>query len=217
MGSLKLEMRENKSEGHERITRTRLFNIPLRQRTNKVRSLLQESKDREAKLQGDLSKFKRKNVKALDLEQVVESKSSEIDVLKSKVDLLESENASLSEYLNSQQSHGNTNKGVEVLERKDANGEKRLVDHLSEALQPMGVLKELIAPNDYRTRVLMKIASRFNRDAVMKENILDNGLGRVLPSWILVTPSWLVPSCLVIFDLSPFVIVFRLRLFVRDL
>ncbi|GKA95145.1 hypothetical protein Tco_0817183 [Tanacetum coccineum] len=54
-----------------------------------LRSLLQESKDREANLQGELSEFKPKNVKALDLEQVVESKSSEIDVLKSKVDLLE--------------------------------------------------------------------------------------------------------------------------------
>nr|GEV73325.1 actin-related protein 7 [Tanacetum cinerariifolium] len=31
------------------------------------------------------------------------------------------------------------------------------------------------------------------------------------------TRDWLVPSCFVIFDLSPFVIVFRLRLFVRDL
>ncbi|GKE12495.1 CHUP1, chloroplastic-like protein [Tanacetum coccineum] len=81
---------------------------------DQLRSLLQESKDREAKLQGELSEFKRKNVKALELEQVVESKSSEIDVLKSKVDLLESENVSLSEQLNSQQFHGNLNKGVEV-------------------------------------------------------------------------------------------------------
>ena len=81
---------------------------------DQLRSLLQESKDREAKLQGELSEFKRKNVKALELERVVESKSSEIDALKSKVDLLESENASLSEQLNSQQFHGNINKGVEV-------------------------------------------------------------------------------------------------------
>ncbi|KAJ0946558.1 putative protein CHUP1 [Helianthus annuus] len=61
---------------------------------DQLRTLLQESRDREAKLQGELCDFKRKNLKALELERTVETKASEIDdALKGKIDLLESENS----------------------------------------------------------------------------------------------------------------------------
>ncbi|KAI3511100.1 hypothetical protein L1887_18244 [Cichorium endivia] len=99
---------------------------------DQLRSLLQASKDREAKLQGELSDFKRKNLKALELERVVESKTNEIDGLKSKIDLLESENASLSEQLNSHQFQENITKGVvnnvevDVLKLRRLNAELHL-------------------------------------------------------------------------------------------
>ncbi|KAJ0791406.1 putative protein CHUP1 [Helianthus annuus] len=61
---------------------------------DQLRTLLQESRDREVKLQGELCDFKRKNLKALELERTVETKASEIDdALKGKIDLLESENS----------------------------------------------------------------------------------------------------------------------------
>lgn len=94
---------------------------------DQLRSLLQESKDREAKLQGELSDFKRKNLKALELEKAVDSKTSEVDALKSKIDLLESENTSLS-----QQLHENLTKGVvnsvevDVLKLRRLNAELHL-------------------------------------------------------------------------------------------
>ncbi|KAI7727221.1 hypothetical protein M8C21_022516 [Ambrosia artemisiifolia] len=99
---------------------------------DQLRSLLQESKDREAKLQGELCDFKKKNLKALELERTVESKTSEINALKSKIDLLESENASLSEQLNSQQLQENIAKGgvngveVDVLKLRRLNAELHL-------------------------------------------------------------------------------------------
>lgn len=99
---------------------------------DQLRSLLQASKDREAKLQAELSDFKRKNLKALELERVVESKTSEIDSLKSKIDLLESENTSLSEQLNSHQLQENLAKGVvnnvevDVLKLRRLNAELHL-------------------------------------------------------------------------------------------
>lgn len=99
---------------------------------DQLRSLLQESKDREAKLQAELCDFKKKNLKALELERTVESKTSEIEALKSKVDLLESENASLSEQLNSQQLQENIAKGVsnsvevDVLKLRRLNAELHL-------------------------------------------------------------------------------------------
>ena len=100
--------------------------------SEKLRSLLQESKDREAKLQAELSDFKRKNLKALELQSTVESKSSEINALKCKIDLLESENTSLSEQLNSQQLQENITKGVvnsvevDVLKLRRLNAELHL-------------------------------------------------------------------------------------------
>lgn len=98
---------------------------------DQLRSLLQESKDRESKLQGELCDFKKRNLQALELERTVESKNCEIDSLKSKVDLLESENASLSEQLNSQQLE-NIKKGVvnsvevDVLKLRRLNAELHL-------------------------------------------------------------------------------------------
>lgn len=99
---------------------------------DQLRSLLQESKDREAKLQAELSDFKKKNLKALELQSAVESKTSEIDALKSKIDLLESENTSLSEQLNSHQLQENITKGVvnsvevDVLKLRRLNAELHL-------------------------------------------------------------------------------------------
>lgn len=63
-----------------------------------LRSLLQESKDREFKLQAELSECKR-NPKVFELERELEMKRSEIDKFVEKVELLESENSSLSEQL----------------------------------------------------------------------------------------------------------------------
>ncbi|KAL2524393.1 protein CHUP1 [Abeliophyllum distichum] len=63
-----------------------------------LRNLLQESKDREFKLQAELSEYKR-NPKVLELERELELKKSEIDGLVQKVGLLECERGSLSEQL----------------------------------------------------------------------------------------------------------------------
>ncbi|XP_022892487.1 protein CHUP1, chloroplastic-like [Olea europaea var. sylvestris] len=63
-----------------------------------LRSLLQDSKDRESKLQAELSEYTR-NPKVLELEIELELKKSEIDGLVRKVGLLECERDSLSEQL----------------------------------------------------------------------------------------------------------------------
>ncbi|CAI9773325.1 unnamed protein product [Fraxinus pennsylvanica] len=63
-----------------------------------LRNLLQESKDRESKLQDELSEYIR-NSKVLDLERELELKKSEIDGLVQKVGLLECERDSLTEQL----------------------------------------------------------------------------------------------------------------------
>ncbi|KAI8539866.1 hypothetical protein RHMOL_Rhmol09G0216300 [Rhododendron molle] len=63
-----------------------------------LRSLLQESKEREFKLQAELSECKR-NPKVLDLERELELKKGEVDSLVSKVGLLESEKLSLTQQL----------------------------------------------------------------------------------------------------------------------
>lgn len=63
-----------------------------------LRSLLQESKDREFKLQAELSECKR-NPKVFELERELELKKSEIDKFVEKVELLESEKSCLSEQL----------------------------------------------------------------------------------------------------------------------
>lgn len=63
-----------------------------------LRSLLQESKEREFKLQAELSECKR-SPEILDLERDIEVKKSEVDELSRKVRLLESEKTSLSDQL----------------------------------------------------------------------------------------------------------------------
>ncbi|CAI9090855.1 OLC1v1025723C1 [Oldenlandia corymbosa var. corymbosa] len=63
-----------------------------------LRSLLQESKDREFKLQAELSECKR-NPKVFELERELELKRGEIDRVVEKVRLLESQNLSLAEQL----------------------------------------------------------------------------------------------------------------------
>ncbi|XP_051125685.1 protein CHUP1, chloroplastic-like [Andrographis paniculata] len=67
----------------------------LFQEIDHLRSLLQESKDRELKLQAELSECKR-NPKVLELEKDLELKKSEIDGLLKRVESLESEKANLS-------------------------------------------------------------------------------------------------------------------------
>ncbi|KAK4488048.1 hypothetical protein RD792_003790 [Penstemon davidsonii] len=63
-----------------------------------LRNLLQESKDRELKLQDELSEYKR-NPKMLELERELESKKNEIDGLVKKVGSLKCEKESLSNQL----------------------------------------------------------------------------------------------------------------------
>lgn len=65
-----------------------------------LRSLLQESKERELKLQAELSEFKR-SPKAVELERELELKKSEIDSFIKKVELMECEKEVLSHQLNS--------------------------------------------------------------------------------------------------------------------
>ncbi|KAG2689553.1 hypothetical protein I3760_09G144600 [Carya illinoinensis] len=65
-----------------------------------LRSLLQESKEREFKLQAELSECKR-NPKVLELARELEVKKNELDDLVRKVGLLEAEKASLSEQISS--------------------------------------------------------------------------------------------------------------------
>lgn len=63
-----------------------------------LRSLLQESKERELQLQAELLECKR-SPETLDLERQLEEKQSEVDELSRKVKLLESEKTSISEQL----------------------------------------------------------------------------------------------------------------------
>ncbi|KAF4391031.1 protein CHUP1, chloroplastic [Cannabis sativa] len=65
---------------------------------DQLRSLLQESKEREFKLQAELTESKR-NPRVLELEREVEVKKSELDDLSRRVQLLEEERASLSEQI----------------------------------------------------------------------------------------------------------------------
>lgn len=65
-----------------------------------LRRLLQESKEREFKLQAELSECKR-NSKVIELERDLELKRNEIDKLVKKVELLESERTSRSQQLSS--------------------------------------------------------------------------------------------------------------------
>lgn len=99
-----------------------------------LRSLLQESKEREFKLQAELSECKR-NPRVLELETEVEAKRSEVDGLKRRLELLEEEKASLSEQLSvsgSERSEENESSGVsqstemEVVELRRLNKELQL-------------------------------------------------------------------------------------------
>lgn len=63
---------------------------------DQMRSLLQESKEREFKLQAELAEYKR-SPRVLDLERELEMKKSEIVGLLRKVELLEEEKSSISE------------------------------------------------------------------------------------------------------------------------
>ncbi|KAL4369257.1 hypothetical protein GQ457_05G023950 [Hibiscus cannabinus] len=76
-----------------------------------VRSLLQESKDREFKLQAELAQWKT-NAKVLDLETQLETRNIEVDNLSHRVGLLESEKTSLCDQLASLTS---------ILERNEEN------------------------------------------------------------------------------------------------
>ncbi|KAI3420493.1 uncharacterized protein J3R85_012804 [Psidium guajava] len=67
---------------------------------DQLRGLLQESKEREFKLQAELTECKR-NPKVLDLEREVEVRKSEIDEFRRRVELLECEKRSLSGQLSS--------------------------------------------------------------------------------------------------------------------
>lgn len=63
-----------------------------------MRSLLQESKERELKLQAELAECKT-SPRVLDLERELEVKKSELDGFVRKVELLEEEKSSISEQL----------------------------------------------------------------------------------------------------------------------
>ncbi|GMP71566.1 hypothetical protein CsSME_00029917 [Camellia sinensis var. sinensis] len=83
---------------HNHRTKAPLGSRDLFLELDHLRSLLQESKEREFKLQAELSECKR-NPKVLDLERELELKKSEIDNLVEKVGLIESEKSSLNEHL----------------------------------------------------------------------------------------------------------------------
>lgn len=67
---------------------------------DQLRKLLQESKEREFKLQAELSECK-KNTKVNDLEKGLELKKNEVDELVKKIESLESEKTSISQQLSS--------------------------------------------------------------------------------------------------------------------
>ncbi|KAK4347440.1 hypothetical protein RND71_033779 [Anisodus tanguticus] len=97
-----------------------------------LRSLLQESKGRELKLQAELSEFKR-SLKAVELERELELKKSEIDSFVKKVELLEWEKAVLSYQLEKQDEITNreefksvTSLEMEVVELRRLNKELQL-------------------------------------------------------------------------------------------
>lgn len=75
-----------------------------------LRSLLQESKEREFKLQAGISECNR-NPKVLDLERELEVKNSELDDLVRKIGLLEAEKTSLSEQISALASISDVSKG----------------------------------------------------------------------------------------------------------
>lgn len=104
-----------------------------------LRGLLQESKERESKLQAELTECKR-NPRVLDLEREVDGKKSEIDELRRRVELLECEKGSLTGQLsvpaeealrredreNSAISSCSRELGMEVLELRRLNKELQL-------------------------------------------------------------------------------------------
>ncbi|KAJ6417611.1 hypothetical protein OIU84_003356 [Salix udensis] len=66
---------------------------------DQLRSLLQESKEREFKLQAELSEIKR-NGRVVDLERELEAKRNEVDELCKRIGVLESEKSGLCEQVN---------------------------------------------------------------------------------------------------------------------
>ena len=66
---------------------------------DQLRSLLQESKEREFKLQAELSELKR-NGRVVDLERELEARTNEVDELCKRIGVLESEKSGLCEQVN---------------------------------------------------------------------------------------------------------------------
>ncbi|XP_071723243.1 protein CHUP1, chloroplastic-like [Rutidosis leptorrhynchoides] len=100
---------------------------------DQLRNLLQESKEREFKLQAELSAYKR-NPKVLDLERELEGKKNEVEELNVRVGLLENEKTSLLSGL-SRDHHGNeglaansvsSNPEMEVVELRRLNKELQM-------------------------------------------------------------------------------------------
>lgn len=86
-----------------------------------MRSLLQESKERELKLQAELAECKRSS-RVLDLERELEVKKSELDGFVRKVELLEEEKSSISEQLSALTSISGREKNYEMQKVEENEG-----------------------------------------------------------------------------------------------
>ncbi|KAG8385156.1 hypothetical protein BUALT_Bualt03G0012400 [Buddleja alternifolia] len=129
-----------------------------------LRNLLQESKDRELKLQSELSEYKR-NPKVLELEREIEQKKSEIDGLVKRVGLLECEKENLSGQLVSLAS---------VMGKKDEISERELHDNLSsiemEVLELRRLNKELQLQKRNLACSISSLESQLNNRAKVSES-----------------------------------------------
>lgn len=105
-----------------------------------MRSLLQESKERELKLQAELAECKR-SPRVLGLERELEVKKSELDGFVRKVELLEEEKSSIAEQLSAITSISGREKNEEVLKVEEQEQSSRSLE--MEVLELRRLNKEL--------------------------------------------------------------------------
>lgn len=155
-----------------------------------LRSLLQESKEREFKLQAGISECKR-NPKVLDLERELEVKNGELDDLVRKMGLLEAEKTSLSEQISaltsiSEVSKGEDNESSIALSSQGLEMEVVELRRLNKELQ---LEKRNLACR--LASVESQLASVAKASEVLSATVLSNGY-----IWLPITLSvWLLRKC----------------------
>jgi hypothetical protein len=155
-----------------------------------LRSLLQESKEREFKLQAGISECQR-NPKVLDLERELEVKNGELDDLVRKMGLLEAEKTSLSEQISaltsiSEVSKGEDNESSIALSSQGLEMEVVELRRLNKELQ---LEKRNLACR--LASVESQLASVAKASEVLSATVLSNGY----IWWPITLSVWLLRKC----------------------